>query len=59
MLREDTLHKNNVISYNLLIKTRVVNKRTNLGNMYLKNTNIKNAIFANANVTLFIKIKWN
>ena len=37
--------------YNLLMKTRVVNKRTNLGNMYLENTNINSAIIANANVT--------
>jgi hypothetical protein len=40
-----------VINYNLLMKTRVVNKRTNLGNMYLENTNINSAIIANANVT--------
>ena len=37
------------------MKTRVVNKRTNLGKMYLENTNIKAAIIANANVTWFIK----
>lgn len=46
-----TLIINNVRNYNLLIKTRVVNKRTNLGNMYLENTNINSAIIANANVT--------
>jgi hypothetical protein len=50
-----TLRRNNVRNYNLLIKTRVVNKRTNLGNMYLENTNINSAIIANANVTWFIK----
>jgi hypothetical protein len=32
-----------------------VNKRTNLGNMYLENTNINSAIIANANVTWFMK----
>lgn len=37
------------------MKTRVVNKRTNLGNMYLLNTYIKPAIIANANVTWFMK----
>ena len=46
-----TLRINNVKNYNLLMKTRVVNKRTNLGNMYLENTNINSAIIANANVT--------
>jgi hypothetical protein len=50
-----TLRINNVKNYNLLMKTRVVNKRTNLGNMYLENTNINSAIIANANVTWFIK----
>jgi len=39
----------------LLIKTRVENKRTNLGSMYLENTYINSAINVNANVTWFIK----
>ena len=32
-----------------------MNKRTNLGNMYLENTYINMAIIANANVTWFMK----
>lgn len=42
-------------NYNLLMKTRVVNKRTNLGNMYLDKKNIAIAIIAKAKVISFIK----
>ena len=43
--------------YNLLIKTRVVNKRTNLGNMYLENTYINSTNIAKAKTTWLIKKK--
>ena len=37
--------------YNLLINTRVANKRTNLGKMYFENTYINNTKIAKANTT--------
>ena len=37
--------------YNLLIKRRVANKRTNLGNIYFEKTYIKKTIMANAKTT--------
>jgi len=41
--------------YNLLIKRRVVNKRTNLGNIYFEKTYINKTMIVNANTTWFIK----
>jgi hypothetical protein len=45
----------NLYIYNLLIKRRVVNKRTNLGNMYFEQTYTNKTITVNANTTWFIK----
>jgi len=47
----------NLFSYNLLINTRLINKRTNLGNIYLDKRYIISTIYTNANVTSFIKKK--
>jgi hypothetical protein len=41
--------------YNLLIKIRVINKRTNLGNMYFENTYIITTSNIKAKVTWFTK----
>ena len=41
--------------YNLLIKTRVKNKRTNLGSMYFENTYIIIVSNIKANITWLIK----
>ena len=46
-----------LINYNLLIKTRLRNKRTNLGNIYLEKRYIKSTIYMNVKVTSFIKKK--
>ena len=43
--------------YNLLINTRVANKRTNLGNIYLENTYINKTRVVNVNTTSLIKKK--
>jgi len=43
--------------YNLLINTRVANKRTNLGNMYLEKTYTSSTNMANAKTTWFMKKK--
>ena len=43
--------------YNLLMKTRVKNKRTNLGKMYFEKTYIIIESKINANITWFIKKK--
>lgn len=43
------------MNYNLLINTRVINKRTNLGNIYFENTYIITTSNIKANVTWFIK----
>lgn len=43
------------INYNLLINIRVVNKRTNLGNIYFENTYIIITSKIKAKVTWFIK----
>lgn len=43
------------INYNLLINTRVINKRTNLAKTYLENTYIVTTSNIKANVTWFIK----
>ena len=45
------------IYYNLLINTRVANKRTNLGNIYLENTYTNRTSIVNANTTSLIKKK--
>ena len=42
-------------NYNLLIKTRVKNKRTNLGKIYFENRYIITIINIKAKVTWFIK----
>jgi len=39
------------VVYNLLMKRRVVNKRTNLGKIYFEKTYINETIIANANTT--------
>ena len=41
--------------YNLLMKRRVENKRTNLGKIYFEKTYINKTIMVNANTTWFIK----
>ena len=41
--------------YNLLMKSLVENKRTNLGNIYFEKMYINNTITVNANDTWFIK----
>ena len=41
--------------YNLLMNTRVANRRTNLGKMYLENTYTNNTKIVNANTTWFTK----
>jgi len=43
------LHK--IIFYNLLIKTRLINKRTNLGKIYFEKMYIINVRIIKANVT--------
>ncbi len=43
------------IFYNLLIKTRLKNKRTNLGKIYLEKTYIIVTSITKANVTWLIK----
>ena len=43
------------INYNLLINTRVINKRTNLAKIYLENTYIVITSNIKANVIWFIK----
>ena len=43
--------------YNLLINTRVANKRTNLGNIYLEKKYISTTIIVNVNATSLIKKK--
>ena len=43
------------ILYNLLINTRDVNRRTNLGKIYFEKTYIITTRSINANVTWFIK----
>jgi len=45
------MHLQENIYYNLLINIRVVNKRTNLGNMYFENTYIIITSKIKANVT--------
>jgi len=68
-MREERLLKNNHkkviiyvcvaykgdINYNLLINTRVINKRTNLAKIYLENTYIVITSNIKANVIWFIK----
>jgi len=44
-----------IIYYNLLMNIRDVNKRTNLGKIYLEKTYIITTRSINANVTSFIK----
>jgi hypothetical protein len=44
-----------ILFYNLLINTRDVNKRTNLGKTYFEKTYIITTRNMNANVTSFIK----
>jgi hypothetical protein len=46
---------NKLYFYNLLIKTRLKNKRTNLGNIYLENTYIIVTNKTNAKITWLIK----
>lgn len=41
--------------YNLLIKIRVLNKRTTFGNIYLENRYIRTIRVKKVNVTSFIK----
>ena len=41
----------------MLINTRVANKRTNLGNIYLENTYTNKTIVVNVNTTSLIKKK--
>jgi len=47
----------NLIHYNLLMNTRVANKRTNLGKTYLLKINTSVTNIANANTTWLIKKK--
>lgn len=46
---------NKIYYYNLLMKTRLKNKRTNLGNTYLENTYIIVTNKTNANITWLTK----
>lgn len=46
---------NKIFNYNLLINTRVINKRTNLPKVYLENTYIVITSNIKANVIWFIK----
>jgi hypothetical protein len=43
------------VNYNLVMYKRVVNKETNLGNMYFENTYNNINIHANTNVTWLMK----
>lgn len=57
MANKIILYVNLLINYNLLIKTRLTNKRTNLGNIYLEKRYINSTIYMNVKVTSFIKKK--